>query len=215
MEQKVRISHEWIYQYILRDKKAGGNLYRHLRWQKKRRKRYGTYNLRGKLPNCTSIEERPAIVNDRKRLGDWEVDTLVGKGYKHSIVTIVERKSRFTLLGNVSPRTAQAVENQIHKLLIPVADKVHTLTSDHGKEFAYHERIAQILHLKFYFAHPYAAYERGTNENTNGLIRQYFPKHHNFQDVTDTQIQEVTEKLNFRPRKTLRFPGLASPPGRA
>jgi transposase, IS30 family len=204
-EQKVCISHEWIYQYVLKDKQAGGELYRHLRCQKKRRKRYGTYERRGHLPNCRSIEQRPAIVNGRKRLGDWEVDTMIGKRHKQARVTLTERKSRLTLLGKVSQRTAQAVQNQIHKLLLPVADKVHTLTSDHGKEFAYHEQIAKTLHLKFYFAHPYAAWERGTNENTNGLLRQYFPKKHDFQSISDKEIEQAMLRLNFRPRKSLRF----------
>jgi len=204
-EQRVCVSHEWIYQYILKDKQAGGDLYRHLRCQKKRRKRYGKYDRRGKLPNCLSIEERPAIVNSRKRLGDWEADTMIGKRCKQAIVTLTERKSRFTLLGKVARRTAQAVQNQIHKLLLPVADKVHTLTSDHGKEFAYHEQIAEMLHLKFYFAHPYAAWERGTNENTNGLLRQYFPKKHDFQSVSNKEIEQAMLRLNFRPRKSLRF----------
>ena len=204
-EQKVCLSHEWIYQYVLEDKQAGGDLYRHLRCQKKRRKRYGKYDRRGKLPNCRSIEERPAVVNSRKRLGDWEVDTMIGKRHKQAIVTLTERKSRFTLLGKVAQRTAQAVQNQIHKLLLPVADKVYTLTSDHGKEFAYHEQIAEMLHLTFYFAHPYAAWERGTNENTNGLLRQYFPKKHDFQLVPHKEIEQAMSRLNLRPRKSLRF----------
>jgi len=204
-EQGLSISHEWIYQYVLKDQWAGGELYRHLRCQKKRRKRYGTYERRGQLLNCTSIEERPAIANGRKRLGDWEVDTLIGKRNKQAMVSLTERKSRLTLLGKVSRRTAPAVQNQIHQLLLPVADKVLTLTSDHGKEFAYHEQIAKTLHLKFYFAHPYAAWERGTNENTNGLLRQYFPKKHDFQQVTQKDIQQVMHRLNLRPRKTLRF----------
>ncbi len=204
-EQKVCISHEWIYQYVLKDKQAGGGLYRHLRCQKKRRKRYGKYDRRGQLLNCHSIEERPAIVNGRKRLGDWEVDTIIGKRQKQAMVTLTERKSRLTLLGKVSRRTAQAVQNQIHKLLLPVADQVHTLTSDHGKEFAYHEQIAKALHLKFYFAHPYAAWERGTNENTNGLLRQYFPKKHDFQSISKKEIGQAMSRLNFRPRKSLRF----------
>jgi len=204
-EQGVCISHEWIYQYVLKDKWADGDLYRHLRCQKKRRKRYGVYDRRGQLPNCRSIEERPAIVNSRKRLGDWEVDTIIGKRHKQAIVTLTERKSRFTLLGKVTQRTAQAVQNQMHRLLLPVLDKVHTLTSDHGKEFACHEQIAEMLNLKFYFAHPYAAWERGTNENTNGLIRQYFPKKHDFQMVSRKQIEQAMLKLNLRPRKSLRF----------
>jgi IS30 family transposase len=204
-EQRICISHEWIYQYILEDKRAGGDLYRHLRCQKKRRKRYGKYDRRGKLPNCRSIEERPAIVQARKRLGDWEADTMIGKKHKQAIVTLTERKSRFTLLGKVPHRTAQAVQDQVHRLLVPVKDKVHTLTSDHGKEFAYHEQIAGMLQLDFYFAHPYAAWERGTNENTNGLLRQYFPKKLDFQSVADQDIEQAMFRLNFRPRKSLRF----------
>jgi len=204
-EQGICISHEWIYQYVLKDKQAGGDLYRHLRCQKKRRKRYGAYDRRGQLPNCRSIEERPAVVARRKRLGDWEVDTLIGKRHPQAIVTLIERKSRFTLLGKVTRRTAQAVENQIHRLLLPVADRVYTLTSDHGKEFAGHEQIAERLQLKFYFAHPYAAWERGTNENTNGLLRQYFPKKQDFKVISHKHIQRAMLRLNLRPRKCLRF----------
>jgi len=204
-EQKVCISHEWIYQYVLKDKQAGGDLYRHLRCQKKRRKRYGSYDRRGKLPNCRSIEERPVMVSARKRLGDWEVDTLLGKKHKHVMVTLTERKSRFSLLGKASRRTARAVRQQVCKLLLPVKNQVHTLTSDHGKEFADHERIAETLQLKFYFAHPYAAWERGTNENTNGLLRQYFPKKSDFKSISNRKIEQTISKLNFRPRKILRF----------
>jgi transposase, IS30 family len=204
-EQKIRISHEWIYQHVLADKRAGGDLYKHLRCQKQRRKRYGTYDRRGKLLHCRSIEERPALVNQRKRLGDWEVDTLFGKDRKQALVTLTERKSRFTLLGKVTQRTAQAVRDQIDRLLLPVRDKVHTLTSDPGKEFAFHEQIAQLLQLKYYFAHPDAAWERGTNENTNGLLRQYFPKKHDLHRVTHKTMNHAISRLNFRPRKSLRF----------
>ena len=204
-EQGICISHEWIYQYILTDKRAGGDLYKHLRCQKKRRKRYGTYDRRGKLPNCRSIEERPAIVSTRKRLGDWEVDTIIGRKHKQAIVTLTERKSRFTFVSKVKRRTAQAVRKQVYRMLLPLKNKVHTLTSDHGKEFADHEQIAQMLELKFYFAHPYAAWERGTNENTNGLLRQYFPKKSDFQSVSNQDLEQAMTRLNFRPRKTLRF----------
>jgi IS30 family transposase len=204
-EQRICISHEWIYQYVLEDKRAGGDLYRHLRCQKKRRKRYGKYDRRGKLSNCHSIEERPALVKHRKRLGDWEADTMIGKRHKPVMATLTERKSRFTLLGKVAQRTAREVQDQIQQLFLPVVDKVHTLTSDHGKEFAYHEQIAETLNLQFYFAHPYAAWERGTNENTNGLLRQYFPKKQDFRRVSSKEIQTAMSRLNFRPRKSLRF----------
>lgn len=204
-EQRLRISHEWIYQHVLVDKQAGGDLYKHLRCQKKRRTRYGTYDRRGKLPNCRSIEERPTHVNTRKRIGDWEVDTLIGKQQTHAMLTLTERKSRFTLLGKLPRRTARAVRQRVCQVLLPVKGKVHSLTSDHGKEFADHERIAETLQLKFYFAHPYAAWERGTNENTNGLLRQYFPKKSNFKSISQRKIEQTISKLNFRPRKTLRF----------
>ena len=204
-ERKICISHEWIYHYVLQNKQAGGDLYRHLRCQKKRRKRYGKYDRRGQLPNCRSIDERPALVGRRKRLGDWEVDTILGKQHKPVLVTLTERKSRFTLLGKATQRTAQAVQDQICKLLLPVAERVHTLTSDHGKEFARHQQIAASLQLDFYFAHPYAAWERGTNENTNGLLRQYFPKKHDFLLVSQQQLEQAQSRLNLRPRKCLAF----------
>jgi len=145
------------------------------------------------------------VVNHRKRLGDWETDTLLGNNQKQAMLTLTERKSRFTLLGKVPHRTARAVRKQILRLLLPVVDKVHTLTSDHGKEFADHEQIAKILDLAFYFAHPYAAWERGTNENTNGLLRQYFPKKHDFLSVSNQEIKQAMSRLNFRPRKCLAF----------
>ena len=204
-EQGIRISHEWIYQHVLEDKRTGGDLYKHLRCQKKRRKRYGTYDRRGKLPNCRSIEERPAIVSTRKRLGDWEVDTIIGRKHKQAVVTLTERKSRFTLLAKVKQRTACAVRKQVCRILLSVKNKVRTLTSDHGKEFADHEQIAETLNLKFYFAHPYAAWERGTNENTNGLLRQYFPKKSDFQAISNKKMEQAMSKLNFRPCKSLRF----------
>jgi IS30 family transposase len=204
-EQGIHISHEWIYHPVLLDKQAGGVLYKYLRCQKQRRKRYGSYARRGKLPNCRSIEERPAVVNARKRLGDWEVDTLLGSKRKDAMVTLTERKSRFVLIGKMKEKTAQAVQSQICTLLLPLKDKVHTMTSDHGKEFANHEQIAAMLNLKFYFAHPYAAWERGTNENTNGLLRQYFPKKSDFTSVSNKKLELVMSKLNSRPRKSLRF----------
>jgi IS30 family transposase len=204
-ERGVPISHEWIYQYVFKDKHGGGNLYRHLRCLRKRRKRVGRYDRRGKLPNITSIDERPAIVDRRRRLGDWEVDTILGKRKGQAMVTLTERKSRFTLVSLVERKSSAAVRSQVCRLLLPYKSLVHTLTSDHGKEFAEHEEIARTLDLSFYFAHPYSAWERGTNENTNGLLRQYFPKYSSFQDITEIQLESVMHKLNHRPRKTLGF----------
>jgi len=203
--QAIRISHEWIYQHILADQRAGGDLYTHLRCQKKRRKRYGKHDYRGKMPNRVSIEERPAIVEQRERLGDWEIDTLIGKGRQGALVSLVERKSRFTLLQPVDQCQAELVSQATISLLKPFAEKVHTITGDNGKEFTYHTHIAEALEAAFYFAHPYSAWERGTNENTNGLVRQYFPKNTNFLHSTFKEVLSVTDKLNHRPRKCLDF----------
>jgi IS30 family transposase len=201
----TKISHEWIYQHILADQRAGGTLHTHLRCQKKRRKRYGKRDYRGKLPNRVSIEERPAIVEQRERLGDWEADTLIGKGHHGALVSLVERKSRFTLLRPVDQRLAHLVSQAMITLLTPWADKVHTITGDNGKEFADHVQIAKALQAAFFFAHPYSAWERGTNENTNGLVRQYFPKSTDFSDITFEESFTVADKLNHRPRKCLDF----------
>ena len=199
------VSHEWIYQYVLSDKRAGGDLHTHLRCQKKRRKRYGSYDRRGILPNRTSIDERPEIVDRRERLGDWEVDTIIGKGQRQAIVTLTERKSRLALLGKVERRTADRVTQAILKMLEPVTEAAHTMTADNGKEFAQHETVAAELDLDFYFAHPYASWERGANENMNGLVRQYLPKESDFTNVSDKELETIMHKLNHRPRKCLDF----------
>jgi IS30 family transposase len=204
-EEGIRVSHERIYQYILADKQAGGDLYCHLRCQKKRRKRYGGYDRRGQLPHRRSIEERPEIVDQRERLGDWEVDTILGKGRRQAIVTLTERKTRLALIRKVDRPTAQAVQVAIIHLLKPWTSLVHTLTADNGKEFAGHQEISHILEADFFFAHPYAAWERGSNENMNGLLRQYFPKGRDFDTISEEEVEAVIFKLNHRPRKCLAF----------
>lgn len=201
----IEISHEWIYQYVLADQRAGGDLHRHLRCQKKRRKRYGSYDRRGQLPNRVSIDERPAIVDRRERLGDWEADTILGQGRRQAIVTLTERKSRLALLHKVERRKADQVGDAIVDLLQPVVEDVHTVTLDNGKEFAKHERLAQELEADFFFAHPYAAWERGANENMNGLVRQYIPKNRDLSTVTKEELVMIMKKLNHRPRKCLDF----------
>jgi IS30 family transposase len=183
----------------------GGGLYRHLRCQKQRRKRYGSYSRRGQLRNRVSIDERPAVVERRGRYGDWEADTIIGKGQKQAIISLTERKARLTLLAKVQTREAKTVGQAVRQLLTPVADRVHTITADNGKEFAEHETIAKALEANFYFAHPYASWERGLNENTKGLVRQYFPKQCHFDRITDEEIQTVIDKLNNRSRKFLAF----------
>ena len=199
----IEISHEWIYQYVWQDKRCNGMLYKHLRRRKKYRKRSGNRDNRGKIPNRVSIEERPEIVERRERIGDWEADTIIGKGKKGAIVTLVDRKSRYLRMGLVSRRTKKAVTEMIISLL--AGFPVHTITCDNGKEFAGHEDIAKALGASIYFAHPYASWERGTNENTNGLIRQYIPKDTKFSELTHEDIAFVDNRLNTRPRKCLSF----------
>ena len=205
MEQGVSISHEWIYQYVYADKRSGGELYRFLRCQKVRRKRYGVYSRRGCIPNQVSIDERPAIVDSRRRFGDWEGDTVIGKGHRGALVTLVERKSLYTVIQSVLHKTAEAVRNAVVDGLTPYIDRVHTITYDNGREFTDHEGMASDLDARIYFAHPYASWERGLNENTNGLIRQYFPKHRDLTTVTKSEIEKAMDKLNHRPRKSLGF----------
>jgi IS30 family transposase len=199
------ISHETVYQRVYVDKRTGGLLWKNLRCQKQRKKRYGAMEKRGIIPNRLSIEDRPAIVETRSRIGDWEADTVIGKSHRQAIVSIVERKSGFTLIRKVERKTALAVSLAMIGLLKPHRKKVHTITSDNGKEFAEHEEIASRLKADFYFAHPYSSWERGTNENTNGLIRQYFPKNRDFTTITEQEINMAMERLNNRPRKRLGF----------
>ncbi len=204
-EQGQTISHEWIYQHIYADKQTGGDLYRSLRCQKKRRKRYGTYSRRGRIANQVSIDERPAVVTARERLGDWEGDTVIGKGQRGVLVTLVERKSKYTVLQGVPHKTAAAVRKAVEQGLRPYKSRVYTITYDNGLEFSEHAGMAQDLEAQIYFAHPYASWERGVNENTNGLIRQFFPKGQDLRGVTDEQLTTVMETLNHRPRKTLGY----------
>ena len=199
------ISTETVYQRVYADKRAGGLLWKNLRCQKQYKKRYGKIDRRGKIPNRLSIEDRPAIVETRRRIGDWEADTVIGKSHKQAIVSIVERKTGFTLIHKVERKTAQAVSQAMIALLKPYRKKVHTITSDNGREFAGHEEIAKSLKADFYFAHPYSSWERGTNENTNGLIRQYFPKNRDFTTITQQEIDMAMFRLNNRPRKRLGY----------
>jgi len=201
----VYISPETVYQRVYADKRAGGLLWKNLRCQKQRKKRYGKMDRRGSIPNRLSIDDRPTIVDERKRIGDWEADTVIGKNHKQAIVSIVERKTGLTLIRKVERKTAQAVSQAMIGLLKPFLNKVHTITSDNGKEFAGHEDIANRLQADFYFAHPYSSWERGTNENTNGLIRQYFPKNRDFTTITQQEIDMAMDRLNNRPRKRLGY----------
>lgn len=202
----ISISHETIYQHVWADKASGGALYKHLRWSgKKKRKRYGKTDPRGQIPDRVSIDERPEIVDAKQRYGDWEVDTMVGKNHKGVLVTAVERKAKYTCIGSAPNRTAELVSKALIDMLSPFEDKVFTITLDNGKEFSKHKTIARTLKADVYFAHPYRSWERGLNENTNGLIRQYFPKKTSFENIKEQQLQFVEQRLNNRPRKTLEF----------
>jgi len=199
------VSHESIYRRIYADKRAGGTLHANLRCQKQRKKRYGSRERRGTIPNQVSIEQRPAIVDGRERFGDWEADLVIGAGQQQALVTLNERKSRYTLIGKVTRKTAQAVSDSMIALLTPFSEWVHTLTTDNGKEFSQHERIARSIDTAFFFAHPYCSWERGANENMNGLIRQFFPKKMRFEKISESDTALVMDNLNHRPRKCLGF----------
>lgn len=202
----ITLHHETIYQYILADKRSGGDLYTHLRHQNKTyRKRYGASHNRHGIPNRTAIEERPEVVNSRERVGDWEADTMIGKNHKGVFVTLDERKSKLRLAMPVSNKRARNVTNAMLNLFKPLKHVVKTITFDNGKEFALHEEVAKALRCDTYFAAPYHSWERGQNENANGLLRQYFPKSMELVEVTRKQVFNAVHKLNSRPRKCLRF----------
>ncbi len=205
-EQGHAPCHEWIYQYVYADKHSGGDLYTFLRCQKKRRKRYGSYhNRRGAIPNRVSIDERPAVVNNKRRFGDWEGDTVIGKDHKGLLVTLVERKSVFSVIVPIKNKAAKTVRQAVVRGLKPYKDRVHTITYDNGPEFTEHEIMAEKLDARIYFAHPYASWERGLNENTNGLIRQFYPKSRELLSLTKNDVKKVMDKLNHRPRKSLGY----------
>lgn len=202
------LSHEWIYQFILKNKQQGGDLHKHLRHQnKKYRKRYGSPRRQGPIKDRRFIDERPKIVDNKGRVGDWEIDTIIGKNQKQAVVSIVERVSKKTLLRKVKYKTAALVSLSAISALKAFADvnKVLTITGDNGSEFAYHQKISEALKIDFYFAHPYSSWERGLNENTNGLVRQYLKKGSDFSSIADSDLAIIEDKLNNRPRKLLEY----------
>lgn len=200
------VSHERIYQFIWSNKELGGDLYTHLRRRARRyQKRVNGKTTRGQIIGRVDISERPAIVASRSRIGDWEADTIVGKGHRGAIVSLVERKSRYTKLIKVPRSTAKVVEAAITRALKPLKKLVHTLTFDNGKEFSCHLAVGQALSAETFFATPYHSWERGLNENTNGLVRQYFPKKTDFATITDAEVARVEYLLNTRPRKCLGY----------
>lgn len=203
LEGKQAVSHEWIYRHIYQNKCNGGDLHTYLRCRKRYRKRYGSYSKRGVWRNQVSIDERPVIVAEKSRIGDLELDTIIGLGHNQAIVTIVDRKAKLLRMRKVEQKTGSLVRQAVCGELKGLT--VHTLTSDNGREFSEHQNIATTLNASFYFCHPYSSWERGLNENTNGLIRQFFPKHMKFAIITDEQVKLVEDKLNNRPRKSLGY----------
>lgn len=206
-DQLPSISHETIYQRIADDKKAGGSLYSHLRCKKKRKKQYGSKSSgRGCIPNRVDIDARPSIVDSRTRIGDWEGDTVIGSHNGGAVLaTMVERKSRFTVVSKSKDKTTQSVIDSVIDEMGSLAMPIKTVTFDNGKEFSHHHRMTEALGASVYFAKPYHSWERGLNENTNGLLRQYFPKKASFDSISKEQLQVVVDKLNHRPRKCLDY----------
>ncbi|CAM3740549.1 IS30 family transposase [Polynucleobacter brandtiae] len=203
---QVGISIETIYRHVYADKAAGGSLYQQLRCQKKRKKRYASgRDRRGQIVGRRPISERPQHIEARSQIGHWEGDTVIGAAHKQAIVTLVERKSGYALISKVNNKTSELVSNAIITKMNPLSRLVKTLTFDNGKEFAEHARIDESLQSTTYFADPFASWQRGSNENFNGLLRQYIPKKRPLSTVTDKELRMIETKLNNRPRKRLGF----------
>jgi len=203
---QLPISHETVYQHVYADKAQGGTLWKHLRCQKQKRKRYaGGRDRRGQIPNRRPLSERPLHIEARRQVGHWECDTVIGASHKGAVVTMVERKSGYAVMAKVEKKTSELVSSAIVDKLQPMAARVKTLTFDNGKEFAGHAHIDQQLQSTAYFARPFASWERGSNENLNGLLRQYVPKKRAMSTVSDEEIRMIQNRLNNRPRKRLGF----------
>ncbi|MDE0281006.1 MAG: IS30 family transposase [Gammaproteobacteria bacterium] len=203
---EVMAGREWIYQHVRADRRAGGTLYLHLRRRgKKPNWRGGRHAGRGRIPGRVDIADRPLVVEEKSRIGDWELDTIVGTRHRGALVSSVDRGSKFTFLERVDVKTASAVAEAVTRRMGPIRDRVHTCTADNGKEFAGHREISDALGAGFYFATPYHSWERGLNEHTNGLVRQYFPKGTDFRKVTAAQVRAVEDRINHRPRKVLGY----------
>lgn len=196
-------SHEAIYMRIYEDKRRGGKMHKHLRCQKKRTKRYGSNDRRGKIAGRVGIEFRPDIVEQRRRLGDWEVDLMIGKAHRGAVMNINERKSLLTILAGLETKSADLVADTIVEKLKPHKQRVKTITQDNGQEFSAHQRVSKKLGASIYFSDPNAPWQRGTCENTNGLLRQYFPKSKRLDNLSEEEIEHAEARLNFRPRKRL------------
>jgi IS30 family transposase len=200
------ISHERIYQFVAEDKQNNGELYKSLRHgNKKYRRKYGSGKRHGVIKDKIYIDQRPEIINNKLRLGDWEIDTILGYNRSQAIVTIAERVSKKLVAQKIPHHGASVTAQATIRSLDRYKDFVHSITADNGVEFAEHKKISNALDTTFYFAHPYSSWERGLNENTNGLLRQYLPKKSDFNKISDNELKVVVEEINDRPRKTLGY----------
>lgn len=197
--------HEMIYRRIVADRAAGGDLWTFLRCsRKKKRKRYGAYDSRGRLSGKRMIDERPPEILTRNEIGHWEGDTVMGTG-SVCLLTLVERKSRLTIIMRLEQRTKEETNRAIIKAMMPYKDICKSITFDNGTEFHGYKEVEEKLKTVVYFAHPHSPHERGTNENTNGLIRQFAPKRTTLFQLTQNKCQAIANKLNQRPRKKLSY----------
>ena len=202
----LRISHETIYQHIWADRRRGGTLYLQLRGaQKRRRKRYGRYDSRGRLAGKRSITERPALVAARTQPGHWEIDTVQGASDRHCVLSLVERTTGYLVLGKLRAKSTAEVTRRTTQLIARERQPVRTITADNGTEFHDYATIEHATGTQFYFATPHHAWERGTNENTNGLLRQYLPKGQSMAHLTQRDCDRLARMLNSRPRKRLGY----------
>lgn len=200
------VSIERIYQFIWKDKDQGGLLYKHLRTKgKKYKKRSNLYNGRGQIVERVDITQRPKIVDQKERFGDLEIDLVIGANHNGALLTINDRATGMLKMKHIKSKQAKVIENNTIELLEEWSPFIHTITSDNGKEFANHTQIAQQLNIDYFFAKPYHSWERGANENLNGLVRQYFPKKSNFDRIQQSQVKKVEEILNNRPRKRYQY----------
>jgi len=200
------ISHETIYNYVWRNKERGGHLFRLLRAVGKlRRKRHNSYDSRGRLAGKRHISERPAYVESRRSVGHWEIDTVVGKQAKDCVVTLVERKTGYAFVGKLADRSMYGMSKRIKMLIRRAPEKFKTITADNGTEFHDYKSVEDATGVKFYFATPYHSWERGSNENFNGLLREYIPKRTSQEGLTQAHCDKIAKALNARPRKRLGY----------
>ena len=204
--RKTCMSKETIYRYIRRERRAGGQTWRSLRIVSKfGRKRRGSPATRGRLVGKRHISERPKAVELRVRMGHWEGDTVMGSDMRHCVPTLVERVSGYVIIKKLTARTKEQAAAALKQAINEVRRKVRTITLDNGTEFHDYDKVEAVCAVKFYFATPYHSWERGTNENTNGLIRQYLPKGTCMRRVSQADCDTIASELNNRPRRRLGF----------